>query len=44
MQPSYGSVSDLVKDKVKCDVGMVENEAQPCPTLKQYVMLKIMPC
>jgi hypothetical protein len=27
MQPSYGNVSDLVKDKAKCVVAMVENEA-----------------
>jgi ankyrin repeat protein len=27
MQPSYGSVSDLVKDKAKCGVAMVESEA-----------------
>lgn len=27
MQPSYGSVFYLVKDKVKCGVAMVENEA-----------------
>jgi hypothetical protein len=27
MQPSYGDVSDLVKDKVKCGVAMVESEA-----------------
>jgi hypothetical protein len=27
MQPSYGDVSDLVKDKAKRGVAIVENEA-----------------
>jgi hypothetical protein len=27
MQPNYGDVSDLIKDKAKCGVAMVENEA-----------------
>jgi hypothetical protein len=27
MQPSYSDVSNLVKDKVKCGVAIVENEA-----------------
>jgi hypothetical protein len=26
MQPSYGDVFDLVKDKAKCGVAMVESE------------------
>jgi len=26
MQPRYGAVFDLVKDKAKCGVAMVENE------------------